>query len=116
MKTMQDLDDALLTEAKALAAKQRTTLTRVVEEGLRMRSGAQRSARAAVARTPLPMFRGKGGFKGESIRCRTARCRRCRRSEFTLLAPEAGCAPSRATASGRRSVPTDLSGSRPASC
>jgi hypothetical protein len=63
MKTTLDLNDTLLAEAKALAAKQRTTLTRVVEEGLRLRLGAQRSAGGAVARTPLPVFRGKGGLQ-----------------------------------------------------
>jgi hypothetical protein len=61
MKTTLDLSDKLLTEAKALAARQRTTLTRVVEEGLQLRLRAQRAApRAAALR--LPVFKGKGGL------------------------------------------------------
>jgi hypothetical protein len=63
MKTTLDLNATLLAEAKALAAKQRTTLTRVVEEGLRLRIGATRTARKAVASAPPPVFRGKGGLK-----------------------------------------------------
>jgi hypothetical protein len=35
MKTTLDLRDDLLAEAKARAARERTTLTRIVEEGLR---------------------------------------------------------------------------------
>jgi hypothetical protein len=61
MKTTLDLSDKLLTEAKALAARQRTTLTRVVEEGLQLRLRAQRAApRGAAPR--LPVFKGQGGL------------------------------------------------------
>lgn len=62
MKTTLDLSDTLLAEAKALAARQRTTLTRVVEEGLRLRLRAQQTA-AKNSRTRLPVFRGKGGLR-----------------------------------------------------
>lgn len=59
MKTTLDLNDALLTEAKSLAAQQHTSLTRLIEEGLQLRLRAQR----APARTvKLPVFRGKGGL------------------------------------------------------
>ena len=37
MKTTLDLNDQLLADAKALAAQQRTSLTRVIEEGLQLR-------------------------------------------------------------------------------
>src|SRR6202012_887161 len=37
MKTTLDLDDELLANAKALAAQQRTSLTRLIEEGLQLR-------------------------------------------------------------------------------
>ena len=37
MKTTLDIDDRLLADAKALAAQQRSSLTRLIEEGLRMR-------------------------------------------------------------------------------
>ncbi len=59
MKTTLDLNDALLTEAKTLAAQQRTTLTRLIEEGLQLRLRAQRSSTRPL---PLPVYRGKGGL------------------------------------------------------
>lgn len=61
MKTTLDLSDTLLAEAKALAARQRTTLTRVVEEGLRLRLQAQRTA-GKSGRVRIPVFKGKGGL------------------------------------------------------
>jgi len=42
MKTTLNLNDALLTQAKALAAQQRTSLTRLIEEGLQLRLRIQR--------------------------------------------------------------------------
>lgn len=62
MKTTLDLNDQLLAEAKSLAARQRTTLTRMVEDGLRLRLNAQRTAGKAVRTSALPVFRGKGGL------------------------------------------------------
>ena len=62
MKTTLNLNDSLLAEAKALAARQRTTLTRVIEEGLRLRIGAQRAGARTAAPVKLPVFRGKGGL------------------------------------------------------
>jgi len=59
VKTTLDLNDALLTQAKALAAQQHTSLTRLIEEGLQLRLRAQRT-RAKPVR--LPVFRGKGGL------------------------------------------------------
>jgi hypothetical protein len=59
MKTTLDLNDTLLAKAKALAARQRTSLTRLIEEGLQLRLRAQR-ARARPVR--LPVYRGKGGL------------------------------------------------------
>ena len=59
MKTTLDLNDALLTEAKTLAAQQRTSLTRLIEEGLQLRLRAQR-APGKPAR--LPVYRGRGGL------------------------------------------------------
>ena len=58
MKTTLDLNDALLTKAKALAAQQRTSLTRLIEEGLQLRLRAQR---APARSSRLPGYRGKGG-------------------------------------------------------
>ena len=59
MKTTLDLNDSLLAEAKALAARQRTTLTRVIEEGLKLRL---RSAQVKAKRVPLPVYPGRDGL------------------------------------------------------
>jgi hypothetical protein len=59
MKTTLDLNDALLTRAKALAVQQRTSLTRLIEEGLQLRLSAQQTRSKAVR---LPVYRGKGGL------------------------------------------------------
>ena len=61
MKTTLDLSDTLLAEAKALAARQQTTLTRVIEEGLRLRLQAHKSV-GRGPRVRLPVFKGKGGL------------------------------------------------------
>ena len=61
MKTTLDLNDALLASAKALAARQRTSLTRLIEEGLQLRlRSSGRTARAGKLR--LPVFKGRGGL------------------------------------------------------
>ena len=62
MKTTLNIDDNLLAEAKAQAVRERTTLTRLVEEGLnlRMRSRA-RVVRAG--RSALPLLRGTGALR-----------------------------------------------------
>lgn len=59
VKTTLDLNDALLTEAKSLAALQHTSLTRLIEEGLQLRLRSQRTVARPVR---LPIYRGKGGF------------------------------------------------------
>lgn len=61
MKTTLDINDRLLTQAKAAAALGRTTLTRLVEEGLALRL---RGAPPAPRRKPvrLPVFRGGNGL------------------------------------------------------
>jgi hypothetical protein len=61
MKTTLDLSDTLLAEAKALAARQHTTLTRVVEEGLRLRLQAQKAAPKGKG-LRVPVFKGRGGL------------------------------------------------------
>lgn len=62
MKTTLDLNDALVANAKVMAARERTTLTRIVEEGLRLR--LQRAAVREPARgTPFPVVRGRGGLR-----------------------------------------------------
>ncbi|MGE0799558.1 MAG: DUF2191 domain-containing protein [Lautropia sp.] len=67
MKTTFNLRDDLLAEAKARAARERTTLTRIVEEGLSLRlRGAVRARRRLVA---LPVSSKSGGLlPGTEIR------------------------------------------------
>ena len=59
MKTTLNLNDALVTQAKTLAAQQRTSLTRLIEEGLQLRLKA--APRSRTARS-LPVYHGKGGL------------------------------------------------------
>ena len=61
MKTTLDINDTLLANAKALAAKQRTSLTRLIEEGLELRLRSSRAARG-VRKPSIPVFRGRGGL------------------------------------------------------
>jgi len=61
MKTTLDLNDQLLADAKALAAQQRTSLTRLIEEGLKLRLRAQADS-AKRRRVRLPVFKGRGGL------------------------------------------------------
>jgi hypothetical protein len=59
MRTTVRLDDDLLRQAKALAARTGRTLTAVIEDGLRetLARHRRRQERPAVA---LPTFKGKG--------------------------------------------------------
>jgi len=61
MKTTLDLNDQLLADAKALAAQQRTSLTRLIEEGLQLRLRAKADS-AKHRRVRLPVFKGRGGL------------------------------------------------------
>jgi hypothetical protein len=60
VRTTLDINGALLTRAKALAARERTTLTRLIEEGLALRLRPP-SARRVSEREPLPVYHGRGG-------------------------------------------------------
>jgi hypothetical protein len=60
MKTTLDINDQLLAHAKALAAQQRTSLTRLIEEGLQMRLRAEAAPPRGKLR--LPVFKGRGGL------------------------------------------------------
>lgn len=61
MKTTLDINDALLAEAKSMAARQQTSLTRLIEEGLQLRLRKhRRTARAVVPN--LPVIKGRGGL------------------------------------------------------
>jgi hypothetical protein len=61
MKTTLDIDDRLLGDAKTLAVRERTTLTRLIEEGLRLRLRAKASA-PVRGRVRVPVLKGKGGL------------------------------------------------------
>jgi hypothetical protein len=60
MKTTLDLNDQLLAHAKVLAVQQRTSLTRLIEEGLQLRLRAQATPKRGKPR--LPVFKGRGGL------------------------------------------------------
>ena len=61
MKTTLDINDRLLADAKVLAVRQRTSLTRLIEEGLQLRL---RSAAGPVKARPrrIPVINGRGGL------------------------------------------------------
>lgn len=59
MRTTVRLDDDLLRQAKALAARTGRTLTAVIEDGLREALGRHRR-RQEQPPVALPTFRGKG--------------------------------------------------------
>jgi hypothetical protein len=61
MKTTLDIKDNLLASAKAAAALQRTTLTRLIEEGLEMRL-RKITPPISKAKIKIPVFHGKGGL------------------------------------------------------
>jgi hypothetical protein len=61
MKTTLDIDDELLIKAKAVSARERKSLTALIEEGLRLRlRRPRRNPRSG--RHTLPIYRGKGGL------------------------------------------------------
>jgi len=60
MKTTLDINDSLLANAKALAAQQRTSLTRLIEEGLQLRLRSSQPATKASKRK-IPVYKGRGG-------------------------------------------------------
>jgi hypothetical protein len=61
MKTTLNINDSLLASAKTFAARQQTSLTRLIEEGLQLRL---RSSRAVtdVSKRKIPVFNGRGGL------------------------------------------------------
>jgi hypothetical protein len=60
MKTTLDIDDELLIKAKAVSARERKSLTALIEEGLRLRlRGPRPKSRRSQ---PLPVYRGKSGL------------------------------------------------------
>jgi len=62
MKTTLDIDDALLVRAKAVSARERKSLTALIEEGLRLRLRSRQASNAGID-VKIPVFRGKGGLR-----------------------------------------------------
>ena len=61
MKTTLNINDQLLANAKVLAVQQRTSLTRLIEEGLQLRlRSAAKPSRAPKLR--VPVLKGRGGL------------------------------------------------------
>jgi uncharacterized protein DUF6364 len=58
VKTTLDLRDDLLARAKELAAKERTSLTKIIEESLALRLRRQRTLRGELKTLPLSTRRG----------------------------------------------------------
>ena len=61
MRTTLDIDDGLLSKAKSLAAKEHTSLTSMIEQGLALRLRPRKST-AKQKRYALPVYAGKGGL------------------------------------------------------
>jgi hypothetical protein len=64
MKTTLDIDDELLIKAKALAARERSSVTALIEEGLRLRLRHGTSPLRKGRVPALAVYRGKGGVAG----------------------------------------------------
>lgn len=64
MKTILDIRDELLAAAVTLAARERSTLTRVVEEGpaLRLSAPSMPVSRATAPLPKLPLSKCRGGL------------------------------------------------------
>ncbi len=61
MKTTLNINDTLLAHAKALAAQQRTSLTRLIEEGLQLRLRSSHTV-TKVRKSKIPVFKGRAGL------------------------------------------------------
>lgn len=63
MRTTLDIDDGLLMQAKSFAAREHTSLTRLIEESLAMRLRAARAPMHGRVRPVLPVYAGSGGLR-----------------------------------------------------
>ncbi len=61
-----NIDDALLAKAKALAAREHTSLTRLIEQGLALRLRTQ-PPRLDSRPPALPVHAGKGGLRSTVV-------------------------------------------------
>lgn len=60
MRTTLNIEDGLLLQAKSFAAREHTSLTRLIEEGLSLRL---RAAQAHTRAPKLPLYAGRGGLQ-----------------------------------------------------
>jgi hypothetical protein len=62
VKTTLDIDDELLVRAKAVAARERSSVTALIEEGLRLRLRRRALEPRGAKKPTLAIYRGKGGL------------------------------------------------------
>ncbi|WP_428310209.1 DUF6364 family protein [Hydrocarboniphaga sp.] len=62
MRTTLDIDDSLLVEAKAVAARRRTSLTALIEKALRSELSGKSKLRASGTKVELPLLPGGKGM------------------------------------------------------
>jgi hypothetical protein len=58
-----DIEDGLLMQAKAFAAKAHTSLTYLIEESLSLRLRAGHAGTNSQRRASLPVYAGRGGLR-----------------------------------------------------
>lgn len=63
MRTTLDIDDGLLMQAKSFAAREHTSLTRLIEESLSLRLRASQARMHGKGRPVLPVYAGCGGLR-----------------------------------------------------
>lgn len=63
MRTTLDIDDSLLEQAKRSAAREHTSLTRLIEKVLAARLRNADRPRGEPSRVRLPVFAGRGGLQ-----------------------------------------------------
>ena len=63
MRISLDIDDRLLAQAKSLAAREQTSLTRVIEDSLSSHLKAVEMVKREPARVTLPVYNGRGGLQ-----------------------------------------------------
>jgi hypothetical protein len=61
MKTTLDINDELLLKVKAVSAREKKSLTKLIEEGLRLRLRG-RVFMPTKSHHALPVYKGKGGL------------------------------------------------------
>jgi hypothetical protein len=63
MRTTLNIDDGLLSQAKAFAAREHTSLTRLIEESLSIRLRAAQTVQTDARRPVLPVYACHGGLQ-----------------------------------------------------